>query len=92
MLQKQILLLLITFYKVRFSEESGYKCSNFSSQHSPYSLVECPPAKFMIEDDLVECFDNFTKYSSFDDQSKNTVNSQSQYAKIKVNGKKLSKC
>ena len=26
-----------------------------------HTLVECSPAKFMVEDNLIECFDNFTK-------------------------------
>ena len=73
MLQKQMLLLVITFSEVMFSEERGFKCSNFSSQQYPYSLVECPRAKFMIEDDMVECYDNYTKYIMFNDQSKNTA-------------------
>ena len=42
------------------TEESKYNCLNF---HDGYGepLEECPPAKFMMKDHLVECFANFTK-------------------------------
>ena len=32
-------------------------CSDFDGHYgSEYPLVECPPAKFMLKDNLVECF------------------------------------
>ena len=46
------------------TEGSGYNCSDFNmygSGHVP--LAECPPARFMLKDNLVECFDNYTKYT-----------------------------
>ena len=43
------------------TEGKGYDCSKFDSHSMGRTLVECPPAKFMVEDNLVECFDNFTK-------------------------------
>ena len=57
------LVLLILLLKSQVTEGSGYNCSDFKSQQSKYTLVECPPAKFMLKDNLVECFDNFTKQS-----------------------------
>ena len=55
------LILLILLLKSQVPEGSGYNCSDFSGFYGgQYPLVECPPAKFMIKDNLVECFDNYT--------------------------------
>ena len=53
-----ILLILLLISQVPVG--SGYNCSDFSGFY-PVPLVECPPAKFMLQDNLVECFDNYTK-------------------------------
>ena len=52
------LILLILLLISQVTEGSGYNCSDFDQKHP---LVECPPAKFMLKDNLVECFDNFTR-------------------------------
>ena len=44
------------------SDGSGYNCSDFKGLYgSKYPLEECPPAKFMLKDNLVECFDNYAR-------------------------------
>ena len=53
--------LLILLLKSQLTEESGYNCSDFKGNNHRHPLVECPPAKFMLKDNLVECFDNYTK-------------------------------
>ena len=64
MLYHGIIVLLILVLISQETKESGYNCTDFDGyQHSGYPLVECPPAKFMIKDNLVECFDNFTRYT-----------------------------
>ena len=46
---------------------SGYNCSDFEGVYgSKYPLEECPPAKFMLKDNLVECFDKCTKNNNID--------------------------
>ena len=56
------LILLILLLISQVAEGSGYNCSDFSGWYGDqYPLEECPPAKFMIKDNLVECFDNFRK-------------------------------
>ena len=46
---------------------SGYNCSDFEGVYgSKHPLEECPPAKFMLKDNLVECFDNCTKNNNID--------------------------
>ena len=56
------LILLILLLISQVTEGSGYNCSDFDGDYgSEYPLVECPPAKFMLKDNLVECFDNYTK-------------------------------
>ena len=56
------LILLILLLISQVTEGSGYNCSDFDGLHgSEHLLVECPPAKFMLKDNLVECFDNCTK-------------------------------
>ena len=54
--------LLILLLKSQLTKENGYNCSDFKGNGgSQFPLVECPPAKFMLKDNLVECFDNYTK-------------------------------
>ena len=40
-----------------------YNCSQFDGYNGSliYPLMECPQAKFMLKDNLVECFDNHTR-------------------------------
>ena len=45
-----------------FSRVSGYNCTKFGGLNHYHPLVECPPANFMLKDNLVECFDNFTSF------------------------------
>ena len=60
------IVLLVLLLKSQVTEGSGYNCSDINGQ-SPFDpLVECPPAKFMLIDNLVECFDNFTRNQLFD--------------------------
>ena len=61
MLSNGNVVLIILLLKSQVPEGSGYNCSDFDSLNQIYSLVECPPAKFMLKDNLVECFDNYTK-------------------------------
>ena len=56
----RIILLLILLLKPHLTEESGYNCSDFYEIYGRH-LVECPPAKFMLTDHLVECFANYSK-------------------------------
>ena len=63
MLYRGNVILLILFLKSQVTEQSGYNCSDFKGNGgSQFPLVECPPAKFMLKDNLVECFDSATKY------------------------------
>ena len=57
---QEVILLLIVLLKSHLTEESGYNCSDF---HDGFGvpLEECPPAKFMLSDNLVECFSNYSK-------------------------------
>ena len=57
---QEVILLLIVLLKSQLTEESGYNCSDF---HDGFGipLEECPPAKFMLTDNLVECFSNYSK-------------------------------
>ena len=57
-----IIFLLVLLVTTKLTEEIGYNCSDFDGRHGDHTLVECPPAKFMLKDNLVECFDNFTKW------------------------------
>ena len=54
--------------KSHLTQESGYNCSDFDNG-ADKPLVECPPAKFMLEDNLVECFDNATRFSQIKGRS-----------------------
>ena len=58
---KVVSFLLILLLKSQLTEESGYNCSKF---HGAYGgpLEECPLAKFMLKEHLVECFDNSSKW------------------------------
>ena len=63
MLYQGNVVFLILLLKCQVTEGSGYNCSDFKGYYGiQYPLVECPPAKFMLKDNLVECFDNVTKY------------------------------
>ena len=66
MLYRGNVILIILLLKSQVSEGSGYNCSNFKGYYSNHPLVECPPAKFMLKDNLVECFDNYTKHYDVD--------------------------
>ena len=55
-----VLLLFILLLNSHITEESGYKCSDFHNQAGK-PLEECPPAKFMLKDQLVEYFDSSYK-------------------------------
>ena len=55
-----VLIILLLMFQV--AEGSGYNCSDFDGHFGiTFPLVECPPAKFMLKDNLKECFDNYTK-------------------------------
>ena len=54
------ILLFILLLKSHLTEESGYNCSDFHNGAGT-PLEECPPAKFMLKDHLVECFDGVRK-------------------------------
>ena len=55
-----VVLFILLLNKV--TEGSGYNCSDFKGAFgSEHPLVECPPAKFMLKDNLVECFDNASR-------------------------------
>ena len=56
-------MLFIILLKSHFTEESGYNCSDFLDGYG-LPLKECPPAKFMLTDNLVECFDEAIKNNS----------------------------
>ena len=57
--QRNVVLFILLLKQV--TEGSGYNCSDFKSILSNFTLVECPPAKFMLKDNLVECFDNYAR-------------------------------
>ena len=70
MLNYGIIVLHLLLLMSQVTEESGYNCTDFDGYHgSGYPLVECPPAKFMVEDSLVECFDNITRYKKIEGKS-----------------------
>ena len=47
------------------TEGSEYNCSDFKGNNGiKHPLEECPPANFMLNDNLLECFDNYTKTTS----------------------------
>ena len=54
---QDVILLFILLQKSHLTEESGYNCSDFRNGYG-HPLRECPPAKFMLKDHLVECFDS----------------------------------
>ena len=55
-----VILLLMLLLKSRLTEESGYNCSDFHNEYD-LPLYKCPPAKFMLTDNLVECYDRDLK-------------------------------
>ena len=57
MVLRQIFLFALTIpLPCNFAEELQDRCSKFEGI-SRYPLVECPQAKFMVKDDLFECYD-----------------------------------
>ena len=57
MISRQIFLFVLTFsFAYNFAEELLDRCSRFEGSYG--SLVECPQAKFMVQDDLFEFFTN----------------------------------
>ena len=52
--------LFILLLKCYSTEESGYNCSEIQNRYG-YPLEECLPAKFMLKNHLVECFDSYSK-------------------------------
>ena len=66
--QDIITLLHLTFIASQvLTAEVGYDCSQFSGVLPNTHLAECPPAKFMKENNLTECFDSWTKDHWFTD-------------------------
>ena len=63
-----IILFLILLPKFRLTEESGYKCSDFHNAAGKL-LEECPPAKFMLVENLVECYDNASRFGEIKSRS-----------------------
>ena len=74
MISRQIFLFVLTFsFAYNFAEELLVRCSRFEGLYGG-PLVECPQAKFMVKDDLFECYDKqfkelrkYTKNSSYID-------------------------
>ena len=60
MLYQGVILLLMLLLKSCLTEKSGYNCFDFHD-NAGRPLEECPPAKFMLKDHLVECFDRHSK-------------------------------
>ena len=62
MVSRQILLFaLIVSLQANFAIESKDRCSRFEGYYHDQPLSECPQAKFMVKDDLFECYDKFYK-------------------------------
>ena len=60
MISRQLFLLLLTIsLPSKFAGQD--RCSRFEGHDSGYPLVECPQAKFMVKDDLFECYDKYFK-------------------------------
>ena len=61
MVSRQIFLFVLTFsFAYNFAEELLDRCSRFNGSWG-VPLVECPQAKFMVKDDLFECYDKHFK-------------------------------
>ena len=59
MVSRQVILFVLTFSLVsNLAEELSDHCFEGSSG---LPLVECPQAKFMVKDDLFECYDKVYK-------------------------------
>ena len=55
MFSRQTILFVLTFsFAYNFAED---RCSSFEGSYPNHSLVECPQAKFMVKDNLFECYD-----------------------------------
>lgn len=63
-----IILFLILLPKFCLTEESGYKCSDFHNAAGKF-LEECPLAKFMLVENLVECYDNASRFGEIKSRS-----------------------
>ena len=62
MISRQLFLLLLTIsLPSKFAGQLQNRCSRFEGHDSGYPLVECPQAKFMVKDDLFECYDKYFK-------------------------------
>ena len=48
--------LLVLLLSSGFANQITDRCAKFDGAYG-LPLVECPPAKFMIKDDLFECYD-----------------------------------
>ena len=58
--------LFILLLVSQVTKGNGYNCSDFKGQSGMiHPLVECPPANFISEGNLVECFDNYTKHNIY---------------------------
>ena len=57
-----VIVSIIFLLKSQVTVGIGYNCSDFTDDYGIHPLLECPPAKFMVENNLLECFDNYTKY------------------------------
>ena len=61
----EIIVFITLLLKFQLTEAASYNCSDFDGHAGPYKypMVACPPAKFMLENDLLECYDNYSKYT-----------------------------
>ena len=67
MVSKKMFALVLTFSLAsNFAEKLPDRCSRFEGSYpklNPLPLVECPQAKFMVKEDLFECYDKNYKES-----------------------------
>ena len=62
MVSRQIIIFALTFSLTsNLAEELPDRCTRFEGHLYNSTLVECPPAKFMIKDELFECYDKTYK-------------------------------
>ena len=61
----EIIAFITLLLKFQLTESASYNCSDFDGHAGPgqYPMVACPPAKFMLENNLLECYDNYSKYT-----------------------------
>ena len=74
MVSRQIFIFALHFSLAsNFAEGLPDRCSEFEGFFGPdYPLVECPQAKFMVKDDLFECYDKHYKDKEVD-KCKDTI-------------------